>query len=259
MNTLLLLGRMLLISIVPSFFLIIAGANEFDDWFNVVNIEGMSLHQKKILALIIGLLFTGAVLPIENYLLKRRIRKLENFYDGRLDELKITFDHLLSGLLKVSFDKASYRLFLPKRGLRYFLPEGLGKRVVMEYRPLKGLYRDDIKPLQFTVFPEEHSQGLIGISYVHRAIPIRDNDHMPEQYREYYGRMTTFQQTVARNHRFVMTIPVINEKDQILAIVSVDSVENLGIKKDQVSQSVTHHLLALGIKIYEMYLNILRK
>lgn len=258
MKVLLFILRIIIISILPTFLLFIAGTSNYDFMFNWINLSQLTLDDKKMVALILGLLFTGFIIPFENFILNNRVKRLEKFYDDSVVEhLKSTYQYLLGEEFESDFSETSIRLFLPVKNLRYYLPNWLGKRVTFTHYSLPGLFIDKIGTLEFTVFPEKESQGLVGKSFLERGISIRDGQANFQQYADYFNRMTDYQKSVAVNHIFVLTIPIIDEKNSIRGIVSVDSQQEIGLDKNKIPDLYT--LLSLSRDIYQIYWNIYKK
>ncbi|MDW3194592.1 MAG: hypothetical protein R8G66_19595 [Cytophagales bacterium] len=244
-----------------SFLILSSRLSFFDEYYQnfpkVSNIE-----YNKTFFFIIGFFVTAIYLPIENEVLKYRLRgrekdavleqQLRDFYETNCNYLADIFD------LK-AFGEVSFRIYLPEKNWGYFRfliadwyarfvnnkkrQEPSNKELVtFKYHEIKNLCVKLIDDeLSFVVNPQEKGQGMVGLAYSECGIGIKNpsNDignevvNIEENgYGAFEENLTSYQSVVLSQFPFTMTIPVISTSSKIKAIIGVDSTKDFTVQED---------------------------
>lgn len=207
----------------------------------------------KIIFFSIGFSVVSLYVPVRNHLLRIRFKKYREFLHRNLDNLReVHVIYLSQKFSNEDFSEVSFRFFTPKKTVGFYSGGRFGQTVFV-YQPLHGLCKDHIsEPLEFVVHPKSVSQGLIGMTYCERGIGIKSGVADDERYQQYYNNMTQYQNTIASDHQFVLTIPILDNRDNIIAIMSVDAESPInGIDNESPSS-----MLALAKFAREFYLRV---
>ncbi|HHW00559.1 MAG TPA: hypothetical protein GXX36_13545 [Clostridiaceae bacterium] len=136
------------------------------------------------------------------------------------------------------------RIFVPKRGILKNIKKGIeilfGNKVkfkkVFVIKNMDCLSEPGVtNGLGFEVKPE--IQGLVGLCYHRKAFVYEEDIKSPKE----NFKMNEFQRDKLANIRFWMCVPVVNKKNEVIAIISFDSKNKIKISKlehDELSRAV---------------------
>lgn len=164
------------------------------------------------------------------------IRDVEcNEYKSQRDMLikdnKDIFETTLKNELNLEHCKINVRIFVPKYTMISKITKIFNREAKLEYyiRNIEGLAEKDItENLKFSVFPKK--QGLVGDCYQQRAV-LYDDDLVNSNETEY--RLTMRQIAKTNTLKFILTCPIFSDEEKIVAIVSLDSYDEIKIKDEK--------------------------
>ena len=197
------------------------------------------------ICLIVNILFTTFVLYTKILTMEAKEESSKRKISGLYKMVKIFIQSNLgqiSGDKNISFD---LRIFVPKRSILAFF------RKIFHKRNEKWFYIRNIEPfaskdttehLKFRVAPEP--QGLVGKAYSTKSIVYDDNLSVTNS-TDYSLDQTQVSRT--SNLLWSVCVPVLNEKNEVVAVVALDSTTSkLNIKdnKDEI-RNITNTLAVM--------------
>lgn len=170
----------------------------------------------------IGIIWVGLVFPIRYAYIKNKQKK-ENIIHSELIEynkkLLFKYPQTLYKSLNINFNT---RIFVPKRGLFEYFKNGT-TLVPKEYKGLTNKLEE--KKLNFCV-NNGATQGMVGKSFKEKEIFIDFDMTNQNKY-----ELTENQKRLVRDAKFCSTIPILDNNNQTIAVLAVDS--NRKIKRTQ--------------------------
>lgn len=197
------------------------------------------------------LFFTGLVISplwagIENIFLRKNKESINEKFSELIELYKK--DKIKDLEFKLSGDfKLKVRLFIPEKGLIPFIKEVFNKGKSLKMTDVKGLTdKYEAKHITFKVFNKDlknddfeqiikkekynllKTQGMVGTSYLIRDIITDFDVNSKDKHGKKQYTLTKSQDYVVGNIVFCSTIPIFDiEKDKVLAILSIDSVDKI--------------------------------
>ncbi len=214
-----------------------------DPYFNVIyddifpNSQTDSVHRW---LFVFGVFISLVIMPIRNAYLDWKLGKYKKLSKENTGNNRVIWTLALASILgDHQLSSSSIRVFVPHR--RLTIKWTWWKKVVpipIRTKTFKNLIidgldnSDPIDKVSFTVSPRRFSQGLIGFTFLKKAIAIKEPNHSAismeaEIYDEFFGRMDDYQKQMAAHHQFVLTIPVISKNNKVIAIISFDNNQNI--------------------------------
>lgn len=170
-----------------------------------------------ILASIILTFLPLGLLSIRNKLQNERLNKQQSFL---VHQIKVLLMQSFENLVEQQNIRLKLRIFIKKNSFikRNIKILGVENKIVYRMKNIEGFTDNNIKDgLSFEVFPKV--QGLIGDCYIQRKIVYDEN--LKASTKDYH--LSDFQKEQTHNTVFCLCIPLINTKEEIYAIITLDS------------------------------------
>lgn len=180
---------------------------------------GINVEKIQFWFTIIGLLWSGLILPFKYFSLNKKYKKLELLYKGLIHFHKISLIDTIKSKLKLQNIELNTRIFKPKNDVYSNLLNLFLKKTVLQLHKVDGV-TDDFhhKTLKFEV-NKSRVEGMVGKSYKNRALCV---DFNLDENNEY--DLSEEQKLKIGPLSFCSTIPIFDEnQSKINAILSIDS------------------------------------
>ena len=219
--------RLMFLSLVPGVMLFF-GKFDTIDGLLPKKIIGIPIETCKILSYVSGLVIQLVYWPFAN-------SKLQEDLKQRNDTLKASLPDNVNAYLRVlkkylNTDKSlNIRFFMPVKSFRNYLPNRLGGRVILRHKKIEALCNQELPTdLQFIASPEQFSQGMVGEAFITKDIAVTTNQDKKEN-TEYYRRLSEYQKQNTGKFRFVLTVPIFNNRNKIIGVIAFDSIKRYNV------------------------------
>lgn len=199
--------------------------------------ENFDVSLAKQFFLISSVVITGFYLSISKLLVERKLTNVEAQRIALISNLKQSLLLALENLTNEPQmrDSVNIRIWKEYKGLiccfsnclRRFKGKPPKKFIVI--KNIEGLSNiDNTIDLKFLVEPKNDSQGLVGRCFHEKAI-VYEEDLMSSDI-DY--RLNTYQRNKTNETRFCLCSPIVNEKDEVVSIISFDSSHRIVLPED---------------------------
>jgi len=220
-------------------------------------ILGIAIDTERIkeLCLFASMVFAGVFLPVS--LCKAEIQR-DNAIDQRNQLLKMTKNNFGITLERFSsnFSGFEIRFFIPKHPVLYSIEEKLGIKHKKEFI-IKNIdiiaNQGATKGLSFEVSP--NSQGLVGECYRQKSMVY---DDMLAETNSINYSLQPKQLSRTSNLRWSICCPIIDEKDNVVAIMAFDGTKPITIKKEKTNE-LADHILTFSRVLYDAVPQMFRR
>jgi len=259
------LGRYLIILFAA--FLIISSRLAYFDAFYEWLSSGNASEDWQIGAFILGILIQFIHFPIRFELERRRKEKLLKTLSDNLELVAGYYRYELNKRFKCDgFKNANFRIFIPTSWIPQFIARLFNISMHLRHLQFHELAKIKItKSLNFQVYPQIKSQGLVGKSFVEECLNIKNGGYDPSdvEYNLYNDKMDETQKRIGNKYEFVVTAPIISSPlvkafRKVEAIVSIDCKKSIP-SFNQVSQEQAEKLFDTIEEIYTQIKPVIRK
>jgi hypothetical protein len=218
--------KIILINLLPSIFIFLGRNTYLFEYFQKKGIFGFNKGSDIIYIqtyfFFIGIVWVGLIFPLRYAYVKKK-QKQQNLIHSELIEynkkLLFKYPQTMYKTLNTNFNT---RIFVPKKGILSFLKKST-TLVPQEYSGLTNKLEE--KKLNFCV-NNSTTQGMVGKSFKEKEIFIDFDMSNQNKY-----ELTENQKRLVRDAKFCSTIPILDNNNQAIAVLAVDS--NKKIKRTQ--------------------------
>jgi hypothetical protein len=195
-----------------------------------IGTEGLEYYRFVFLG--IGVLLSGIVLPIQLEIEKKKHTKLKRNLSKILAHHKNLFVEKLKKDLQQNNLHLHIRVFEPPRGFNAWWKKKLAGELFFEVKNYEGFSEvGTTKGLKFKVLPEGTEQGLVGKTFKDKEVYFDFNLKANQNDAEY--KLDVFQKSCTNAYEFAITAPIFNPKNEVIAVVSLDSEEKINKPDEQ--------------------------
>jgi len=210
-------------SLIPSFLLFAGKTDYVFNWcvnHAVIFTNSTKVEDYKFWSFLLGILVSGGWLPVQLAVLKSDLANTKNKFQKFVEYNKqLQIDTLCSDI-KAHNHPFSTRVFIPKTDFFSVFKKKENKKYKLNLKEINGISDNHhTKVLSFKV-DGKTTEGLVGKAFKERAIVIDFDVSNNNTY-----QLTNAQKIKVGDVNFCSAIPIFDKKENIIAVLSVDSTE----------------------------------
>ncbi|MDT7828856.1 hypothetical protein RQM65_09295 [Pricia sp. S334] len=229
--------KIVLINLLPSIFIFL-GKNEYlfnyfktEElfWFN----QNTEIEPIQTCFFFIGILWVGLIFPFRYAYIQKRQKKQNEIFSELINynkKILFKFPQIKYKSLNIKFNT---RIFVPKKGIWEFFKDGT-TLVPKHYDGLTDKLEN--RKLSFKV-NDKIAEGMVGKSFKEEDVFIDFDMSNQNKY-----NLTKNQKRFVRDAKFCSTIPILDNNNKPIAVLSVDSEKKVR-KTDNIKDTWTEHLI----------------
>ncbi|KJR47340.1 hypothetical protein UF75_2253 [Desulfosporosinus sp. I2] len=207
--------------------------------------------------LIIGTIITSGYLSISNALNIRKNSVLLSQRAALINEWKIsTLYYLESIIIDEHTSSIKFKIWRERRGIIYRISKkfynaiGKNRKIVFYERQIEGLTDMDNTSMYYEVAP--NIQGVVGLCYNEKEIQYEEDFSLSLD----AHHLNPFQLSRARQIKFCLCSPIFNTNNEIVTIISFESIHCININtnfENQLANAITNFCQTLYQNCPELF------